>query len=207
MMRKTLIAFSIVAALGAGAAFAAPQDATTPPPPRHKTLDVNGDGKIDKTEAAASPELAKQFDTLDKNKDGVLSRDELPRPPHGDRRRGPGERGHDRMSKLDTNKDGRISAEEAKADPKFAEHFAKMDLNKDGFVDKADRELGMKQHRDDWFAKADTNKDGQLSKAEFDAAKPDRPMHGPGGRDGKHGPDDRRGPGAPPPPADAPAKP
>lgn len=182
MMRKTLIAFSIVAALGAGTAFAATQDATTTPP---KKLDVNGDGKIDRQEAAASPWLAKQFDTLDKNKDGVLSRDELPRGPHGGRH-GPGGRGHDRIAKLDTNKDGRISAEEAKADPKFAEHFAKMDINKDGFVDKADRELGMKQRRDAFFDKADTNKDGQLSKAEFDAAKPDRPMRGPG-RGGDHG--------------------
>ncbi|WP_254775175.1 EF-hand domain-containing protein [Pseudoxanthomonas sp. GM95] len=201
-MRKTLIAFSIVAALAAGAAFAAPQDATTPPPPPKK-LDVNGDGKIDKKEAAASPELAKQFDTLDKNKDGVLSRDELPRPPHGDRRHGPGRDDH--MAKLDTNKDGKISAEEAKADPKFAARFAQLDVNKDGFVDKADFALKMKQHRDEWFTKADTNKDGQLSKAEFDAAKPDRPMHGPGGWDGKH--DRRGGPGMPPPQdGEAPAK-
>lgn len=185
MMRKTLIAFSIVAALGTGTALAATQDATTTPPSPSRQLDVNGDGKIDRQEAAASPWLARQFDTLDKNKDGVLSSDELPRGPHGGPR-GPGERWHDRMAGLDTNKDGRISAEEANADPKFAEHFAKMDLNKDGFIDKADRELGMKQRRDAWFAKADTNKDGQLSKAEFDAAKPDRPMRGPG-RGADHG--------------------
>lgn len=197
-MRKTLIAFSIVAALGAGTAWAAGQDAGSPPPPPAplKSLDTNNDGKISRAEAAANPWLAKQFDALDKNKDGVLSRDELPHPPRGERGRGPGEW----MSRLDTNHDGRISAAEAKADPKLAARFAQMDVNKDGFVDKADFELKMKQRRDDWFAKADTNKDGLLSKAEFDAAKPDGPMHGPRGHRG--GPD---GVPPPPPPADAPA--
>ena len=46
-----------------------------------------------------------------------------------------------------------------------------MDVNKDGFIDKADRELRMKQRTDAWFAAADTDKDGKLSRAEFDAAK------------------------------------
>ena len=81
-----------------------------------------------------------------------------------------------RSAKLDTNKDGRISRDEAKADPRLAERFDQLDLNKDGYLDKADRELRMKQHRDAWFAAADTKKDGQLCKAEFDTAK--GPMHG-----------------------------
>ena len=52
-------------------------------------LDTNGDGVIDRAEAAKAPRLAAQFDTLDKNKDGKLSRDELPRW-HGKRHgRGP----------------------------------------------------------------------------------------------------------------------
>ncbi|KAG0748625.1 hypothetical protein G6F24_015363 [Rhizopus arrhizus] len=72
--------------------------------------------------------------------------------------------------------EGRISREVAKADPRLAARFDQLDLNKDGYLDKADRELRVKQMRDAWFAAADTNKDGQLSKAEFDAAK--RPMHG-----------------------------
>jgi len=98
------------------------------------------------------------------------------------------------MAKLDTNKDGRISREEAKADPRLAARFDQMDVNKDGYLDKADRELGRKQHRDAWFAAADTNKDGQLSKAEFDAAK--GPVGGP--RGGHHD-------GKPPMPPKAPA--
>lgn len=82
-------------------------------------------------------------------------------------------------AKLDANKDGRISRDEAKADSKFAARFDQMDINKDGFVDRADREQRMQQHRDAWFAKADTDKDGKLSKAEFDAASKLRGEHGP----------------------------
>lgn len=182
--RKPLLLLALLLSTGAaGLAMAADVPPPAGAPPRAK-LDTNGDGVIDRAEAAKTPRLAAQFDTLDKNKDGKLSRDELPRW-HGKRHgRGPGGR-EEMMAKLDTNKDGRISREEAKADPRLAARFDQMDVNKDGYLDKADRELGRKQHRDAWFAAADTNKDGQLSKAEFDAAK--GPMGGPRGghRDGK----------------------
>jgi len=191
--RKPLLLLALLLSTGAaGLAMAADVPPPAGAPPRAK-LDTNGDGVIDRAEAAKAPRLAAQFDTLDKNKDGKLSRDELPRW-HGKRHgRGPGGR-EEMMAKLDTNKDGRISREEAKADPRLAARFDQMDVNKDGYLDKADRELGRKQHRDAWFAAADTNKDGQLSKAEFDAAK--GPVGGP--RGGHHD-------GKPPMPPKAPA--
>ena len=178
MIRTPLLLALLLGTSASGIALAA--DTPTTPAPRPARLDTNGDGVIDRSEAAANPRLAAKFDELDKNKDGKLSRDELPRWQHG--RRG---HGGERWAKLDVNKDGRISREEAKADPRLAARFHQMDVNKDGYLDKADRELGRKQHRDAWFAAADTNKDGQLSKAEFDAAK--GPMGGPRGghRDGK----------------------
>lgn len=74
------------------------------------------------------------------------------------------------FDKLDQDSDGRISKAEAATAPKFAERFDTMDANKDGFVDRADREAAMKQHRDAWFRSADANNDGSLSKAEFEAA-------------------------------------
>ena len=137
---------------------------------RPAKLDTNGDGVIDRSEAAANPRLAAKFDELDRNKDGKLSRDEMPRWQHGRRGHGGG------AGPGWTSTRTRISRDEAKADPRLAARFDQFDLNKDGYLDKADRELRMKQHRDAWFAAADTNKDGQLSKAEFDAAR--GPMHG-----------------------------
>jgi 5-hydroxyisourate hydrolase-like protein (transthyretin family) len=82
------------------------------------------------------------------------------------------------MAKLDTDKDGRISrAESAAGEGKLASHFDKMDVNKDGFIDRADHEIRAKQRTDEWFAKADTNKDGKLSRAEVDASRSQRMEH------------------------------
>lgn len=39
-----------------------------------------------------------------------------------------------RFEKLDTNRDGRLSREEAAAYPELAKQFAKIDANKDGFI-------------------------------------------------------------------------
>jgi Ca2+-binding EF-hand superfamily protein len=166
-VKKTtsLIAAAVLLALTAGAALAQSEASGVAPAPReHTPLDANKDGMIDRAEAAAHPRLAAQFDTLDTNRDGKLQRNELPRRPQGrDGRR------HD-FAALDTDGDGRVSKAEAGADPKYAERFAQMDANKDGFVDRTDREAVAKQRKDEWFKAADSNRDGSLSKAEFDAA-------------------------------------
>ncbi|MEE7548668.1 calcium-binding protein [Xanthomonas sp. Kuri4-1] len=179
--RKPLLVLAVLAAMSTATVTAFADPALDAPKPGPAKLDKNGDGFIDRSEAAAAPKLAARFDALDTNKDGKLSRDELPR---HDGRRGRGPAG-DRLAKLDTDKDGRISRAEAKADPKFAERFDAMDVNKDGFVDRADFQARARQHRDEWFAAADTDKDGKLSKAEFDAASAQRGPHGRGDHDGK----------------------
>lgn len=172
-LRTPLLLALLLSTSATGIALAADAPAATPQRPAK--LDSNNDGFIDRTEAAASPRLLARFDQLDTNKDGKLSREEMPRGKHG--RRGSSRGRGEQLAKLDVDKDGRISREEAKADPRLAGRFERMDVNKDGYLDKADRALRMKQHRDAWFAASDTNNDGQLSKAEFDAAK--GPMQGP----------------------------
>jgi len=42
-----------------------------------KRVDANQDGKLSKEEAARLPSIAERFDQLDKDKDGMLSLDEL----------------------------------------------------------------------------------------------------------------------------------
>ncbi|QOV88006.1 EF-hand domain-containing protein [Humisphaera borealis] len=47
---------------------------------------------------------------------------------------GPGEM----IKRLDTDKDGKISKDEAKGNPRLTENFAKLDANSDGFIDEAE---------------------------------------------------------------------
>ena len=184
MTRKTLLTLAVLTAFSAGTAFAATQAPVegASPAPRAK-LASNGDGSIDRKEAAAHPRLAGKFDELDKNKDGRISKDEMPaRDRRGHDSRGHGKRGDGPrmgMERLDTDKDGRISRTEAAAgQAKSAERFDRMDVNKDGFLDRADRELRARQRTDAWFATTDTDKDGKLSRAEVDAAKAKRTERG-----------------------------
>lgn len=168
--------------------------AADPVPPAEKRvrLDANGDGVIDRQEAAANPRLAARFDELDKNKDGKLSRDELPQWRHGGRghgdkhggRHGPGHGGErgGLLAAMDTDKDGRVSAAEYRA------HFDKLDVNKDGYIDRSDREAQAKQRYDEWFAAADTDKDGKLSKAELEAARAKMGARAGHAEGGLHGP-------------------
>ena len=76
---------------------------------------------------------------------------------------------HGGMRALDTDGDGRISRAEMQAGKSgMDQRFAQMDVNKDGYIDKADRQARMAQRRAECFGKADADKNGQLSRAEFD---------------------------------------
>jgi len=164
MKKLHILALAITAVLASS--FAIAQTATpatgVKAAPR---IDANADGVIDRTEAAKMPRLAEKFDQLDINKDGKLSASERPQRMHG--RRGGGKRG-DRLQALDTDKDGRISLDEANAGKGgFAQRFVEMDVNKDGYLDRADKELRMTRARAAFFGGADANKDGKLSRDEF----------------------------------------
>ncbi|MCY7387898.1 MAG: EF-hand domain-containing protein [Burkholderiales bacterium] len=85
-MKKVNVAFVTVllsASIGASVVFAQ----TPPEAPkgdrahkmheRLKAADKDGDGKINRTEAAALPRIAKHFDEIDTNKDGFVTTAEL----------------------------------------------------------------------------------------------------------------------------------
>ncbi|MBB1087352.1 EF-hand domain-containing protein [Lysobacter sp. SG-8] len=178
-MTRSFLFVALASALVAGTAFAAPgaaegrQGAMT-------RLDANGDGAIDKAEAAQAPRLAERFDRMDRNGDGRLTADE--RPQRRGHRGGPGG-GLDRIVKLDANQDGRISKVEVADMPRLAERFDAIDRNRDGYIVRselrahheamrAEHEAKREERRQARFAEADGNNDGRLSKAEVDASMP-----------------------------------
>lgn len=92
--------------------------------------------------------------------------------------------------------DGNGVVTRAEAEKAAAQMFARLDVNKDGKLDRADREQARAAMREKHFAALDANGDGAVSKAEFMADKGpggpggpgmgDHDMDGPGGP-GKHG--------------------
>ncbi|MET3930998.1 Ca2+-binding EF-hand superfamily protein [Lysobacter sp. OAE881] len=178
MTRTTLsvLLATAVAATVAGAAIAAPQSGAT-----RQKIDLNNDGVIDRTEAAAHPRLAASFDQLDKNRDGKLDASERPHHRKGGHGRHGG--GMDRIVKADADGDGRISRTEAGSLRFIGEKFAEIDSNRDGYIVRSEltryHERMRPQHEaerakraEERFAAADLNKDGKLSRVEVSEKMP-----------------------------------
>ena len=194
MKRHTLFAATALAVAGFGlAAAAVAQTATAPDKPQRLQLDANGDGAIDRDEAAKSPRLADKFAELDKNADGRLDASERPQ---WKGRRG-GHRGG--IERADGDGDGRISraelesAEAAHAADRpeggrsgkhgLLTDFDAIDANKDGYLVRGElsawhermrpqREAEHAQRANERFAEADLNRDGKLSRVEVDEKMP-----------------------------------
>ena len=121
---------------------------TTPPTagkpaPRHAKIDANGDGVIDRSEAAANPRMAQHFDTLDANKDGRITAEE--RPQHGGK--GGREGMRQQMQQLDTDKDGRFSRAELAGKDRLLQNFSAVDTNKDGMLSREEMQAHHKARR------------------------------------------------------------
>lgn len=121
-----MLALALAIAGTAAAAFAQDPQPAASQPARHAKIDANGDGVIDRSEAAANPKMAEHFDRLDANKDGRITADERPQ-------RG-GKGGRERMQQLDTDNDGRFSREELAGKARALQNFTAIDSNNDGFL-------------------------------------------------------------------------
>lgn len=175
-MRKrtlhTLLGLALATSVSGLAMAQAAATEAAPAASRWLAHDRNGDDRLQRSEVQADARLAARFARMDRDGDGELAGSELMRPRMGGRHqhRGMGRGGQRGWHaardgvRADTDRDGRISAAEWQAG------FAARDLNRDGFIDQADRQLRRQQQRDKWFATADTDGDGKLSPAELEAA-------------------------------------
>jgi hypothetical protein len=182
-MSRTLVSLSALASLGlaVSSSLAQPPDnrqgrgGERGPPPFMMALDVNSDGVLDQDEIEMAADSLK---TLDKNKDGKLSMEELmpPRSPGGFG--GPGSPGQgapgqgtrpsfaQMLEQFDADKDGALSKSEVPEERQRIFEFA--DRNKDGKIDKEEME-SMGRGREgggDMIAQFDKNGDGKVSKDE-----------------------------------------
>ena len=199
MKHRILFTALALAVIAAGATAAEP---TQPQRGTRATLDANGDGVVDRTEAAKFPRLAERFDQLDRNGDGRLDASERPQR-HARHARHGGKGGwqhrgghgvHD-PARLDKDGDGRLSRAELEAGTAPARegrpartsplvrNFDAIDANGAGYLVRAEirdwherqrpqREAQMRKRFDERFAAADLNGDGRLSRVEVDEKMP-----------------------------------
>ena len=150
-------------------------------------LDTNHDGRISAQEVANRPIIAKSFAAMDLNHDGFLTNSEVQAAWQEHVAQTYAQQRPERLRRFDladTDKDGRLSLDEAKAGmPRVAANFTELDTNKSGFLSRdqvaAAGQLFFRQDIAEWrqrnaqaFAALDTNHDGKLSKAELEAKMP-----------------------------------
>jgi len=145
-------------------------------------LDKNSDGVVtaDEVEGDAKGLFERSLRKGDKDGDKKLTKEEFaasqketdaPRQPLN-QGGGPGRPGggqfnpREIIGRLDANKDGKVSKDEAQGPVK--ENFERFDGNKDGFIseDEIGRPGGGQFNPREMFARQDTNKDGKVSKDE-----------------------------------------
>jgi len=164
MIRSTLT----LLALGmSGVAFAGTTDTTKHEDVTYDTLDKNKDGKVDRNESKAYSEVSKAHDMIDSNKDGNISRSEY-EVWHKEMKYEEGDKS--RFVQLDSNKDHSISKTEAGTSGDV--NWASADTDKNGMISEAEWMKFRKMRNTEEsgkFAKLDTNKDMAIDKTEASA--------------------------------------
>jgi len=96
-----------------------------------KGMDANADNEVSKSEFEDFH--AKRFNKLDSNADGKLTKKEM-RALHSQMKEHARSNFDERFDQADVNKDGALSAEEAKNTPILAKYFVEIDANKNGLI-------------------------------------------------------------------------
>jgi Ca2+-binding EF-hand superfamily protein len=143
----------LIPALAPLASHAAEGDRASRAAEQFKRADTDGNGSLSRAEAEkGSPRLAKNFDTIDANKDGQVSPAEI------DAWR------KARAAQMNTQRDERVAAARAN----FNEHFKKADTDGDGALSKAEAENGMPRLAGK-FDRIDSDRNGKISQEEVNA--------------------------------------
>lgn len=159
-MKSTLVSTLVAGLLIGSAAFAQSSPASASTPDRAAKMqqhfdqhfsksDKNGDGFIDRDEAAGNKRLSRHFDEIDSNKDGKISKEELKAYWAASRAKAH-EKFEAKFKAADKDGDGALSKEEAEAAkmPHIAKNFDAIDANKDGKVTPEElRKFLVSQHK------------------------------------------------------------
>lgn len=99
---------------------------------KFQQIDTNRDGAISREEAGAAPMLSSRFDEIDSDKDGRVLPAELKAYAKTHRNSMDGEKGMKGRNKLDANQDGEVTRDEVAGHPKALAKFDAADTDKDG---------------------------------------------------------------------------
>ena len=149
-MKRKSVWLAVLVALSPAVLLAADPSGPAPGAGREaemfKKLDKNQDGVItkDEAQAAGAERIARSFDSLDLDHDGMITQDEL-HAAHEARREEMKQQFAARFKQADKNGDGFLSKDEAAAGmPRLAARFDQLDTNKDGLV--SPEELAASRH-------------------------------------------------------------
>lgn len=99
---------------------------------KFQQVDTNHDGAITREEAGAAPMLSSRFDEIDSDKDGRVLPAELKAYAKTHRNSMDGAKGMKGRNKLDANQDGEVTRDEVAGHPKALAKFDAADTDKDG---------------------------------------------------------------------------